>query len=138
MKKSLLQKVTPQEINDGCLLCVLETGKQIPFLVKRAYYISKSLPTNKRGYHAHCKLEQILICIKGSVKVVADDGNSREEITLNGPSDAVYLRALTWHELSEIDEDTILLFLTSETYEAKDYIYSYPEFIKAKRKVKVV
>jgi len=128
--KKLIELVNLQKINDDCLMCVAETGKQIPFTIKRVYYMVNSAPNLPRGYHTHKKLEQVFFCIRGSMKMVLDDGYHREETILNDPSVGVLLHPMVWHEMHDINEDTIMLIMASDRYIEADYIREYSKFKK--------
>lgn len=127
-KKSLIEKVKLQTISDDCLMCVAEVGKQIPFPIKRVYYMVDSAPNLPRGYHTHKELQQVFFCIRGKMKMILDDGFSREEITLDDPSEGVVLRPMIWHEMHDIDKDTIMLIFASDKYVEDDYIREYATF----------
>ncbi len=129
-KKPLIEKVILQTINDDCLMCVAETGKQIPFVIKRVYYMVDNAPNLPRGYHTHKKLEQVFFCIRGSMKMILDNGYNREEVVLDDPSIGVILRPMVWHEMHDIGSDTVMLILASDKYEESDYIRQYAEFKK--------
>lgn len=127
-KKSLVEKVKLQTINDDCLMCVAETGKQIPFVIKRAYYMVENKPGLPRGYHTHKKLEQVFFCIRGSMKMILDNGYMREEVVLDDPSVGVILRPMIWHEMHDIGNETTMLIFASDKYDESDYIREYAEF----------
>ncbi len=113
----------------GCLVAI-EENKDIPFKVKRVYYIYATDQNVRRGLHAHKNLEQILICLHGSCKIHFDDGNETAEIFLNDPSVGLYIANNIWREMYDFSEDAILLVLASELYSEKDYIRNYDEFLK--------
>jgi len=129
-KTSLIEKVTLQQIKDDCLMCVAESHKQIPFSIKRVYYMVQNTPSLPRGYHTHKKLEQIFFCINGSMRMILDDGNHREEIILDNPGVGIRLRPMIWHEMHDINKDTIMLVFASESYDESDYIREYVSFKK--------
>ena len=129
-KSSLIEKVTLQQIHDDCLLCIAESHKQIPFPIKRLYYMVKNSPGLPRGYHTHKKLQQIFFCLQGKVRMILDDGNHREEIVLDQPGIGLRLRPLIWHEMHDIGVDTIMLVVASDKYDETDYIREYAAFKK--------
>lgn len=129
-KSSLIEKVTLQQINDDCLMCVAETGKQVPFEIKRVYYMVQNTPGLPRGYHTHKELEQVFFCIQGSMKMILDDGFHREEVILDKPGVGVRLRPMIWHEMHEVDQKTIMLVFASDKYDESDYIREYATFKK--------
>jgi dTDP-4-dehydrorhamnose 3,5-epimerase-like enzyme len=111
-------------------LTVLEANKDIPFKIKRIYYLTDTKPGISRGYHAHKELEQIAVCMSGKCRMVLDDGNCREEIWLDSPSKAIRIEKLIWHEMHDFSPDCVLLVLASEHYDEEDYIRDYGSFIK--------
>lgn len=111
-------------------LSVGEFERQVPFSVKR-YFLVFSVPTAEtRGEHAHKKCQQFLICVKGSCKVIADDGKNREEFILDQPNKGLYLPSMTWGIQYQYSQDAVLLVFTSDYYDNSDYIRDYDEFIK--------
>jgi len=116
-------------VNDDAKLTFLE-GKNLPFSVKRIYYISGADPNLPRGYHAHKTNKQFLICLQGSLTLVLDDGQHRETLVLNNPQQGVLVANNVWHEMHDFKRDTILLVLASENYNESDYIRIYPQFHK--------
>ena len=78
-------------------LVAVEEGKDIPFEVKRVYYIYDTLAGVRRGFHAHKNLEQILICVHGSCKVLLDDGTQKETVTLDKPYEGLYIANNIWN-----------------------------------------
>jgi len=114
-------------------LSVGEFEKDIPFKAKR-YFLVFDVPTAEtRGEHAHKKCKQFLVCIKGSCRVVADDGLNREEFILDSPAKGLYLPEMTWGIQYHYTNDAYLLVFASEYYDATDYIRDYDQFIAAVR-----
>lgn len=121
---------TTKNKNEGAL-CVAE-GKtsEVPFEIKRVYYTYGVEKNITRGHHAHKSLEQILICITGSIEVTLDYGNGNiESKTLSSPEDGLYVGPKTWRTMKWVESDSVLLVLASEHYNADDYIRNYDEFI---------
>lgn len=110
-------------------LVALEEFKDIPFKVKRVYYIYDTLPNVIRGYHAHKNLKQILICIHGSCKIRLDNGKEQEIVPLNKPYEGLFVDNNMWREMYDFSEDAVLLVLASELYDESDYIRNYDEFL---------
>lgn len=129
-KTTLIEKITLQQVKDDCLMCIAESGKQIPFLIKRVYYMVQNSPGLPRGYHTHKKLEQVLFCIQGSVKIILDNGFKREETILDNPAIGIRLQPMMWHEMHDIRDDTIMLVFASTAYDESDYIREYATFKK--------
>lgn len=110
-------------------LVALEEFKEIPFKVKRIYYIFDTKENVRRGLHAHKILEQILICVSGSCKVLLDNGKETVEVILNSPTEGLYISSSIWREMYDFSEDAVLLVLASELYTESDYIRNYNEFL---------
>jgi UDP-2-acetamido-3-amino-2,3-dideoxy-glucuronate N-acetyltransferase len=106
---------------------------QIPFTPKR-YFVVFDVPGKEvRGEHAHRECHQFLVCVRGSVAVVADDGTASEEVVLDGPNLGVYLPPMTWAVQYKYSPDAMLLVFASEHYDADDYIRDYESFLAARR-----
>ena len=111
-------------------LVALEQFHDIPFEIKRVYYMYSTIKDAVRGRHAHKSLQQILICIHGSCKLRLDDGSEKQEVTLNHPNEGIYIANNIWREMYDFSEDAVLLVLASEIYNETDYIRDYGEFLK--------
>ena len=111
-------------------LVALEESKEIPFNVKRVYYMFDTVSNVRRGYHSHKSLEQVLVCVHGSCKIHLDDGYECKEIELNNPKRGLYIGPNTWREMYDFSADTVLLVLASELYDEGDYIRNYREFLE--------
>jgi dTDP-4-dehydrorhamnose 3,5-epimerase len=111
-------------------LIALEQGLNIPFAIKRVYYIYDTLCDVGRGFHAHRRLEQMAICVSGSCNIVIDDGATRQQVRLDSASKALIMRNMIWREMHEFSDDCVLLVLASEHYDESDYIRNYDQFIK--------
>jgi len=109
-------------------LIAIEQGYNAPFEIKRVYYIFDTKKDVTRGFHAHIKLKQIVIAVKGSCTFVLDDGISREEIKLSNPNQGLFIEGLIWREIKDFSEDCILVVLASEHYDESDYIRDYTKF----------
>ena len=118
-------------------LVALEETKDIPFKIKRVYYIYDTKEGVRRGFHAHKCLEQILICVAGSCKIHLDNGKETAEVELNNPNEGLYISNAVWREMYDFSPDCVLLVLASELYEEKDYIRNYDDFIKYLREKKI-
>ncbi|VVO02208.1 UDP-3-O-(3-hydroxymyristoyl)glucosamine N-acyltransferase [Pseudomonas fluorescens] len=110
-------------------LSVGEFEREIPFTPKR-YFLVYDVPTaDTRGEHAHHQCHQFLIAVRGSIRVVVDDGVTREEITLDRPNMGLYLPPKTWGIQYKYSADAMLLVFASDYYDADDYIRDYGEFV---------
>ncbi len=109
-------------------LSVGEFDKQLPFIPKR-YFLVFDVPSQEtRGEHAHKHCHQFLICVKGSVRVLADDGRQRQEFTLASPSVGIHISPMIWGTQYRYSSDAVLLVFASEAYDSEDYIREYGEF----------
>lgn len=110
-------------------LVAIESEQSIPFEVKRLYYIFNT--ANKpRGFHAHIDLKQVAICLKGSCRFILDDGQHKEEVVLDSPTQGLIIEGLVWREMHDFSEDCVLLVLASEHFTEDDYIRDYDDFLK--------
>ncbi len=111
------------------LLIALEEFNDIPFEIKRVYYMYDTIEGVRRGFHAHKSLEQILICINGSCKVLLDNGFEKKIISLEKRYEGLYIPSNMWREMFDFSSDAILLVLASDLYKEEDYIRDYIEFL---------
>lgn len=111
-------------------LVALEELKDIPFEIKRVYYMYDTEKDVRRGFHAHKSLEQILICIHGSCKVLLDNGRDKKIVFLEKPYEGVYVGNTMWREMFDFSPDAVLMVLASDFYKEEDYIRDYDEFKK--------
>jgi len=109
-------------------LVALEGNRNIPFEIKRVYYLTGTQPGVPRGFHAHRELEQIAVCVSGQCRMVVDNGRQRDEVLLNTPSRAIRIGRMIWREMHDFSTDCVLLVLASEHYDEQDYIRDYSEF----------
>ena len=109
-------------------LSAAEVGTHVPFTPKR-YFIVFDVPgKDVRGEHAHRRCEQFLVCVRGSVTVVVDDGVNSEEIVLDQPNMGLYLPPLVWAIQYKYSADAVLLVLASDPYDPDDYVRDYDAF----------
>jgi hypothetical protein len=102
----------------------------IPFIPKR-YFLVFDVPSNEyRGQHAHHNCHQFLVCIKGSLNLEVDNGQSKCDILLDSPELGAYLPPLTWGVQHNYSRDSVLLVFASDYYESSDYIRDYDEFLE--------
>ena len=111
-------------------LISIENNKNIPFEVKRTYYIFNTKADVTRGFHAHKNLEQVLIAVSGSCKVLCDDSTKKEVFELKNPSEGLLIKNLIWREMFEFSPNCVLLVLASDFYKESDYVRNYDEFLK--------
>jgi UDP-2-acetamido-3-amino-2,3-dideoxy-glucuronate N-acetyltransferase len=115
-------------------LSVGEFEREIPFKPKRYFVIFDVPNAETRGEHAHLRCEQFLVAVKGSVHVVADDGERREEFVLDQPNVGVYLPKLVWGVQYQYTPDAVLMVFASHYYDPKDYIRDYADFLTIVRR----
>ena len=109
-------------------LVAVEAFKDIPFDIKRVYYMYGVPENARRGYHAHKKLEQVLICMAGSCKILLDDGKEKQTIILDSPNEGLYISKKIWREMYDFSEDAVLMVLASDYYDEHDYVRKYKAF----------
>lgn len=119
----------PIMTTDGSL-CQLQSP-EIPFDIKRVYYIFGVSVGAVRGAHTHKETVQALFCIQGSIEIVLDDGKKKESVVLSKPNIGILLESGVWHEMQGFKKDTILLVLASKKHDTHDYIRSYDDFLKS-------
>lgn len=113
-------------------LSVVENGIDIPFEIKRIYYLYM-VPEVARGAHAHKALRQLLIATSGSVEVIMDDGTQRKSFILDKPWKGLLIPSGLWRDLENFSGGAVLMCLASEKYDAADYIRNYDEFLEYKK-----
>lgn len=114
----------------GNLVVAEGSGFDIPFDIRRVFYIYGSDSDIKRGNHANRYTKFVLINVSGSSKVLIDDGEKREVVVLDKPRMGLYLGPMVWKEMYDFSPDSVLLCLASEHYIENEYIRDYDEFIK--------
>lgn len=124
----------PQHGDDRGQLVAIEAMKDLPFEVRRVYYIYDTLPGVRRGFHAHRNLQQILICVSGNCKIHLDNGTETAEVLLDKPNEGLYISNDMWREMYDFSDGAVLLVLASEYYDEKDYIRNYENFIEMVQK----
>ncbi|MDB5038889.1 MAG: WxcM domain protein [Bacteriovoracaceae bacterium] len=131
--------INAQSFNDprGSLK-VFEAGKEIPFDIRRIYYLSNVPSDQKRGGHAHRTLHQVFVAISGSFTVLLDDGKTEKIIKLGPQSQSLYVGPMLWRELYDFSPDGVCLCLASNLYEEADYIRDYSSFLKSMGSTKAV
>ena len=115
-------------------LTPIEGNNDIPFEIKRIYYITKVEQGVIRGYHSHKKLHQVLICLNGSVKIRIKNPNEEEVVELNDQSVGLYIGPMVWREMFDFTEGSVLLVLASEYYDENDYIRNYDFYLQEAKK----
>lgn len=106
----------------------VEYPKQLEFPLKRIYYIYDVKEGVRRGYHSHNDLEQVLIAVNGSIKILVKTPYEEEIVELNNPSEGLYIGPMVWREMFDFSEQAVLLVLASHEYDESDYIRNYEEY----------
>ncbi|RZL46390.1 MAG: WxcM-like domain-containing protein [Pedobacter sp.] len=104
-------------------------SSDLPFDIKRIYYLYDVPGGEVRGGHAHYNLNQLIVAASGSFDVVIDDGNNKKTITLNRPNYGLLIKPGIWRDLVNFSSGAVLLVLASSPYEEIDYIRDYKQFI---------
>jgi len=120
--------------NDAGNITVMENNGNIPFDVKRVYYLYDIPMGSKRGGHAHYELQQYVVAASGSFVFVLDDGVEKREVFLNHPNKALHIKAGIWREMKDFSSGSICLVLASLEYDENDYIRNYNEFLEYRMK----
>lgn len=111
-------------------LVAIESLSNVPFEIKRVYYIFGTEKGVSRGFHAHKNLQQLAVCVSGRCQFLLDDGEIKESVWLNSPKQGLIIGNNVWREMHDFSEDCVLLVLASEHYDESDYIRDYSLFIK--------
>jgi dTDP-4-dehydrorhamnose 3,5-epimerase-like enzyme len=112
---------------DGNLVPI-ESNHDVPFNIKRVFYVYGVKDQNDRGKHAHYKTKQVLICVNGKVEVLVHDGIKKQKYLLESPQQALYIPEMIWDEQVYLTSDAVLLVLSNMKYEPLDYIHDFDEF----------
>lgn len=111
-------------------LIAIENNKNIPFEIKRVYYVFNTKKNVARGFHAHRALKQLAICVSGSCNFIMDNGKVKESYKLDAPEKGLFIDKMQWHEMEDFSDDCVLLVLASDIYDESDYIRNYSDFIE--------
>lgn len=109
-------------------LSVVETGQQLRFEPKRLFFVYDVPSAELRGQHAHKECHQFLVCMRGSISVLVDDGSNRQEIKLNQPALGLYIEPGVWATQYNYSSDAVLAVLASHPYDEQDYIRNYDDY----------
>jgi len=133
MRNSSVYDCTIIELNKHHALegniSVVENFNDVPFEIKRTYYLYDVPGGESRGAHAHRKLYQFLIAASGSFSVTLDDGKVKRTFLLNRPYQGLLIVPGIWRTLDDFSSGSVCLVLASERYDANDYIRNYEEFL---------
>ncbi len=112
-------------------LTFIENGRQIPFDIKRVYYLYDVPGGSERGGHAHKELHQLIIAISGSFDIHIDDGANKKTFHLNRSYSGLYVCPLIWREIDNFSSGAVCMALASDYYDEVDYFRNYDQFIKS-------
>ena len=110
-------------------LVSIEGSSDLPFAIARVYYIVAG-DGSPRGFHAHRTLQQMMICVHGSCRVILDNGRERSEHILDRPDEGLPVGPMTWREMHDFSPGTVLLVLASAPFDDADYIRDYDVFVR--------
>ncbi len=116
-------------------LSFVQDNDQIPFSIRRVYFLYDVPAGSKRGGHAHKHLDQFIIPVAGSFDVALDDGLSKKVVSLNRPYQGLHIPSMIWRELRNFSAGAVSLVLASEAYDEDDYYRIYSEFKRAVRRL---
>ena len=120
-------------------LVALQNPESLSFAIKRIYYIyGVNSKGHRRGFHAHQKLEQVLICVSGSVKILVKTPEEEQVFLLDNPSKGLFVGKMIWREMFEFTKNAILIVLASEKYDEHDYFRSYDQYVASFNKEKKI
>ncbi|PKH20170.1 dTDP-6-deoxy-3,4-keto-hexulose isomerase [Enterobacterales bacterium CwR94] len=129
-------KIIPLQAHgdDRGSLIALEEENNIPFEIKRVYYMFNTKDGVRRGLHAHRKLKQVAIAVRGSCRFVLDDGTERVEVLLDNPGQGLLIDSCMWREMYDFSKDCVLMVLADSHYDEHDYIRNYDDFLSVANK----
>ena len=114
---------------DG-VLCIMNSLKEIPFEIKRVYFINNlDSSSSIRGKHAHRQLQQVIFCINGSFTLSLDDGVHQQDIEMKRENEGIILGPMLWHTMHDFSTGCVLLVAASDYFNESDYIRNYDEFM---------
>lgn len=120
------------ESDKGSLIAIEGSGT-IPFDIARVYYIYGVGAGDRRGFHAHKDLEQVLVCVNGSVKILVEDGFERDVVELGSPDQGLYIGSMVWREMFDFSDGAVLMVLASRKYTPSDYEKDHERFLSSAR-----
>jgi hypothetical protein len=115
-------------------LTVVEAGDQVPFEIKRVYYLYDIPGGAQRGGHAHIELQQLIIAMSGSFDIVLDDGYVQDRVHMNRSYYGLYVGNMVWREMDNFSSGSVCLVLASTHYDEADYYRDYKTFLRAVRR----
>jgi dTDP-4-dehydrorhamnose 3,5-epimerase-like enzyme len=114
-------------------LTIAEAEQDVPFPIRRVYYLHDVPPGGARGGHAHRCLHQVLVAVAGEFDVVLDDGARQRRVRLDDPRTALHILPGVWREMDRFTANAVCVVLASEPYDASDYVRDYEQFLAWRR-----
>ncbi len=114
-------------------LTAVESGRHVPFDIKRVYYLYDVPGGAERGGHAHKQLQQLVIAMSGSFDIVLDDGHRRTRYHMNRSYQGLYIGSMVWREIDNFSSGSVCMVLASEHFDEDDYYRDYYQFLDAAR-----
>lgn len=128
--KGIKERIIKEIKSPGGSLSFFEFEKDLNFEIKRIYYIYKFSEKNRRGFHAHKNLKQVMFCPHGKIEVEFDNGKEKEKYLLDSPTKILVVEKGYWREFVSLEEGSILCVGASDIYDESDYIRNYEEYLK--------
>ena len=125
-----IKAIRGKDTQDQGRLLFFEATKDIPFKIKRIYYIVNAPAGAERGGHAHKKLKQFLFCPYGKVEITLDDGENKQSVLLDQPDKGIILMPCIWREMTWKQDNSVLCVTVSDYYDEDDYMRDYQDFIQ--------
>lgn len=119
------------QVNPEGSIIVAQGELDVPFPIRRMYFLHSVPPGQVRGRHSHKALTQIAVCAQGSCRFRLDNGSESAELLLDRPDQGIIIRPMIWREMFDFSPGCVLLVLASEHYDESDYIRDYDEFKRA-------
>ena len=128
--KGIKEKIVREIKSPGGSLSFFEFQKELSFEIKRIYYIYNFSEQNRRGFHAHKNLKQVMFCPHGRIEVEFNNGKEKEKYLLDSPTKILIVEKGYWREFVSLEEGSILCVGASDIYDEDDYIRNYEEYLK--------
>lgn len=123
-----LHRFEPRSDQRGNLVAI-EAERDVPFEIRRVYYLYNTPPEEERGFHGHRELEQLAVCLAGAVTITLDDGHERRDVRMDSPEKALFIGRMIWREMRDFTPNAVLMVLASAPYDEADYIRDYADFL---------
>lgn len=128
--KGIKEKIVREIKSPGGSLSFFEFQKELSFEIKRIYYIYNFSEQNRRGFHAHKNLKQVMFCPHGRIEVEFNNGKEKEKYLLDSPTKILIVEKGYWREFVSLEEGSILCVGASDVYDENDYIRNYEDYLQ--------